>query len=212
MWFQIRPNAMKVLFCCCQHYSSVFKSWHVLLIPFKANAAPRIPFSFCWLFSVVSAAAQHGILYSCSSHGVPFCSLLFASLSISLRLSSFIQCLGSYNKDTHSCWGCCVVFMQKSTHLGHDPYLHCTRVNGSEKAAPYSVYGLCTGAAGQHLHIHLVLLSGWHEIESPYALRLILRYVNFTATKKTDIYIYNGGIFPEAQMPNLQCVRVESGL
>lgn len=61
--------------------------------------------------------------------------------------------------------------------------------------------------------IHLVLLSGWHEIESPYALKwLILCYVNFTATKKPDIYIYNGGIFPEAQMPNLQCVSVESGL
>lgn len=210
---------MKVLFCCCQHYSPVFKSWHVLLIPFKANAAPRIPFSFCWLFSMVSAAAQHGILYSCSSHSVRFCSLLFASLSISLRLSSFIQFLDSYSEDTHSCWGCCVVFMQKSTHLGawYVFALH----EGKQKwesSTTWCVWALYVlprslGAAGQHLHIHLVLLSGWHKIESPYTLKwLILCYVNFTATKKTDIYIYNGGIFPEAQMPNLQCVSVESGL
>ena len=86
VWFQIRPNATKVLFCCSQHYSFFFNPWHMLLIPFKANDEPHAFHSpFFGFLSVVSNEAQCGFLYSLCSQGVPWISSLHEHLRHKLK-------------------------------------------------------------------------------------------------------------------------------
>lgn len=83
----MRPNSMKVWFCCCQRYRLLSSSRHVLLTPFKANdGSHKFPCPSFGPFIVASEAARHESLPSRCSPSVPFLSLICISFSTSLRL------------------------------------------------------------------------------------------------------------------------------
>lgn len=158
---------MKVLFCCSRCDNLFFNLWHVPLILFKANDGSHwVPFSFllvlqCGLWQSSVWAPLLMLVTGC-----PIFSYLLTSFSSTrLSLSSFIQSLDSSDQDTHGCWGCYIKRFGEEKYISAGANIICwTKVNGSESADAVC-RGLCVPPrplleAGQHLHIHLMLLSG----------------------------------------------------